>query len=126
MAYVHFGIIPDIRTYTDPFEVWPRLTYQQIVQKFNSIGFDDDLVLPWFNDHFTDIPVCWVTPDRPSIGVNYCGDSLIPPDSARVMIERLTARAARVDADERGELERLIALLRQAVGENRWTICFGV
>ena len=42
------------------------------------------------------------------------------------MIERLTARAARVDADERGELERLIALLRQAVGENRWTICFGV
>lgn len=126
MANVYFGIIPDIKTYVDPFETWPCLTYQQILKKFNSIGFDDDLVLPWFNDHFTDIPVCWGTPDRPGVGVDYCGDSLIPPDSARVMIERLSARAAHVDADERGELERLIALLRQTVAENRWAICFGV
>lgn len=126
MAAVYFGIIPNIETYRDPFNAWPRLTYQQIVQKFHSIALDDDLVLPWFNDHFTDIPVCWVTPDRPGVGVDYCGDSLIPPDSARVMIERLTARAARVDADERGELERLIALLQQAVDEGRWAICFGV
>lgn len=104
-----------------------RAMHEQLVYKqFRTIAFDDDLVLPWFNDHFTDIPVCWGTPDRPGVGVDYCGVSLIPPDSARVMIERLTARAALVDADERGELERLIALLRQAVGENRWTICFGV
>lgn len=126
MSFVYFGIIPNIDTYTDPFEAWPRLTYQQIIKKFSSIAFDDDLVLPWFNDHFTDIPVCWNTPDRHEVGVAYCGDSLIPPDSARLMIERLTARAARVDEAERGELLRLIALLQKAVDEGRWAICFGV
>lgn len=172
MSNLHFGIVPNIETYRDPYELAQiraakqvygnsgnfvvcknqnmseqyaaekeqlrhrlqaedftalRAMHEQLVYKqFRTIAFDDDLVLPWFNDHFTDIPVCWGTPDRPGVGVDYCGVSLIPPDSARVMIERLAARAARVDADERGELERLIALLRQAVDADRWAICFGV
>ncbi len=104
-----------------------RAMHEQLVHKqFRTIAFDDDLVLPWFNDHFTDIPVCWGTPDRPGVGVDYCGISLIPPDSVLVMIERLTARAARVGENERDELLRLIALLRQGVDEGRWAICFGV
>lgn len=114
------------RLQAEYFSVLKSLLDELVYKQFRAVDFDDDLVLPWFNDHFTDIPVCWDTPDRPGVGVDYCGISLIPPDSARLMIERLTARAARVDEAERGELLRLIALLQRAVDEDRWAICFGV
>lgn len=125
MSTVEFGIIPDIARYT-PYDCAMRIGFWEWIKRFHCIYLDDDLVLPWFNDHFGDIPVCWDTPDRPGVGVDYCGITLIPPDSARLMIERLTARAARVDEAERGELLRLIALLQRAVDEDRWAICFGV
>lgn len=176
MSNVYFGIIPDIKTYHDPYEVAGNRACQQVYCKgsnvvvctnrddtsppseqfelnksqlaaklraeyfedlealidqlvhkqFRTIGVDDDLVFTWVKECFDGIPVFYGTTDHVGTCLDPCGDSLIPPDSARGMIERLTVRSARVDADERGELERLIALLRQAVAENRWAICFGV
>ena len=97
-----------------------------VYKQFRTVSFDDELVFTWVEECFDAIPVFYQFPDHLGTCLDPCGDSLIPPDSARMMIERLTARAARVEADELGELERLIALLRQAVAEDRWAICFGV
>lgn len=85
-------------------------------EKYHCIAVDDSEVEPlaW---KAAELDVFWHTPDWPRRGLNYCGITLLPPDSVARLLEIV---------ENAGGPEALQALLRQAQRENRYVIHYGL
>jgi hypothetical protein len=110
MPMVHeFGIMS-----TDPQPRENYIVYEP--QKYNCISVDD-VYLEDIVSYFNHIDFYWHTLDIKGKGLEYCGITLIPPESLSEFINVI------YDIDGLYELRRLS---EKALKENKWIIHFGL
>ena len=85
-------------------------------QKYNCLLVNDDYILPLL-ERLNEVQCYWHTLDRSESGLNYCGITLIPPESLDAIISIV---------QDHGELSELLALLSKAKSEWKYVIHFGI
>ena len=108
MAVHEFGSLP-----RDPL---PGEWYDYEPEKYGCVAVDDALVES-LAEKLADVPVYWQTLDQPGKGLDYCGITLIPPESIPQIL-------AALDATE--EWTTLGGLLMQAKALGRFVIHYGL
>lgn len=108
MATHEFGIMP-----RDPA---PRERYAYEPEKYGCVAVDDEWVEP-LAGKLGDVPVYWQTLDQPGKGLDYCGITLIPPESIPALLAAL---------DTAEEWTTLGGLLEEAKAQGRFVIHYGL
>lgn len=109
MAKHEFGMMPHA---PDPHEQF--FLYEP--GKYNCISVDDEQMEKIMN-RLTAADCYWGTMERPGKGLDYCGITLIPPESLDAILMELPAGE---------DYQPLCALLQQAKKENSFVIHFGI
>jgi len=86
-------------------------------EKYHCV-YVDDAYLEEELDRFADIPCYWQTLDQPGKGLDYCGVTLIPPESIPALLRALRGL-------EEGFWD-VIPLLDRAAREKKFVIHFGI
>ncbi len=85
-------------------------------EKYNCIFADDDYIENIITE-FCHIDTFWHTTEVKGKGLDYCGITLIPPESLNEIAD--------IIRDIHG-LEELLKLIQEALKENKWIIHFGL
>ena len=95
-------------------------------EKYNCISVSDDLMeelIIKYNEELTKIKTYFQTTNQPGTGLDYCGVTLIPPESLRQF------RGVIIKANihyQSQELELLIEKVSSAISENKYLIHYGI
>ena len=109
MATHEFGILP-----RDPAPGERYDTYEP--ERYGCVAVDDEWVES-LAERLADMPVYWHTLDRPEKGLDYCGITLIPPESIPAMLAALDAAEVWTS---------LGGLLEEAKAAGRFIIHYGL
>ncbi|MBP1546956.1 MAG: hypothetical protein J6A37_10180 [Oscillospiraceae bacterium] len=109
MSMHEFGIMETAPVSGERFDVYEP-------EKYNCISVNDDFIEPVIHK-LTGIKFFAHTVDFPINGLNYCGITLIPPESAMPFISVIEGTDG---------FSELCVLLRRAYSENKWVIHFGI
>lgn len=109
-----FGIIDNFEKNKEYSEYEP--------QKYNCIGINDDFLNDWWKNLVL-IPTYFISYDKPNIGLNRWGVTLIPPKSLESLYN-IISNDRRASSSK--ELIDLMGLIRKAIDQNKYVIHYGV
>ncbi|MBC8585027.1 hypothetical protein [Youxingia wuxianensis] len=110
MAKHEFAILPwEPKGRYDEYDPW----------KYNFIKVDDELIEPLLPS-FCGIKTFAHTLEEPWDGLNYCGITLIPPQSIPAF------QISLLQSEHLGRLQELLALLKTAQSQNKFVIHYGI
>lgn len=95
-------------------------------EKYNCISVDDDLLeelIREYNEELAAIKTYFQTTAQPGSGLDYCGVTLIPPESLK-QLRDVVIKAN--DNCKSQELQILIEKITEALGENKYLIHYGI
>lgn len=121
MSAIHIGIIDNMEEYiknecSDQFS-----EYENALRKYHCIGIDDEELLPFINRSYDiKLPVSYVEPTNEGTKIDWCGITLVSPDSVRESVKIL----------EEFKCEPWYSSLyeqcRKALEQNKYMIYYGV
>ena len=114
---VHFGIIPEIdgtRDYSQ-FD-----SFEEVCRLHRCIEIGNEYANKWVNQS-GHISTFACTLERPFCGIDYCGVTLIPPDSLPELLGII-----RLDAKREAAVFNLMILIEKAIENGNFLIVYGV
>lgn len=95
-------------------------------EKYHCISVSDDLIEKFmleYHEELMKIRTYFQAITQPSAGLDYCGVTLIPPESLEQFKDLLIKANGRYQSRE---LESLIEKVTNAIGENKYLIHYGI
>ena len=92
-------------------------------QKYNCISIDDDLIDDDLAEKLSIMKTYFHSFDRPEIGLDYYGITIIPPESLSLFYEAVVSSNEIKTSDE---LRKLASKIIEATEENKYMIHYGV
>ena len=114
---IHFGIIPEI----DGTRDYSRFdSFEEVCRIHRCIEIRDECSNKWLNQS-GHISTFACTLKRPFNGIDYCGVTLIPPDSLPELLDII-----RLDAKREAAVFNLKILIEKAIENKNFLIVYGV
>jgi len=95
-------------------------------EKYNCISVNDDLIeelITKYNEELMTIKTYFQVTIQPGTGLDYCGVTLIPPESLKQFREIIVKANSRHQSQE---LRLLIEKVSDAISKNRYLIHYGI
>jgi len=118
LAKHEFGII-------DSFEE-NRWYSEYEPEKYNCVSVSDDLIeelITKYNEELMEIKTYFQITTQPGAGLDYCGVTLIPPESLKQFRDVIIKANSHYQSQE---LKLLIEKISAAINENKYLIHYGI
>ncbi len=95
-------------------------------EKYNCISISDDIIeelIIKFNDELMTIKTYFQVATQPGTGLDYCGITIIPPDSLRQFRDIIIKANSQYQSQE---LKLLIEKVSDAMSKNKYLIHYGI
>lgn len=95
-------------------------------KKYNCISVNDDLIeelIIKYNEELMAIKTYFQVTSQPGTGLDYCGVTLIPPESLKHFRGIIIKANSHYQSQE---LESLIEMVSSAISENKYLIHYGI
>ena len=121
---LHFGIIQNIEQKKN-YCPNPNghIDFKDVLKLYNCISVSDDIVNDWI-PLTTNMPTFLFSLDNEYKGLDHYAVTLIPPNSVKMFLETVSF----YQKEKPGEktIKELISLLKIAIENNKYIICFGI